>query len=514
MAQPNLKVYSSDGSTLLTSITTTATIGVDGSATAFRYVNDDSDGAVDTALNPSLTVRQIDPANGQAVLKGLVGVDERYCEIRALGTGSAGDSHKVIGWMRVGKGRSVFPGALASGGYHDMEIRYSPPASADEGELDFVFAGDDNSTALAIELGHTEASRDGIFSGIGDGNFTELVAFGTMTASGSPDNKVLLPDAKWMRLGIPYVKLSHQETLSNADSAAATLGASEAYWCRFTLGAGVVNQNKSVKFASGSPDPDDIPVTPDGEINLGYCLRTDAAAIGSSDITNEAIEERFAPSNLSGVILTIGPGRGRFDNSLIRQDSRSTVSLPPSTPDVCIWKIGNTQEYQLESDGRSDPRAYLLYKVDVGASSITMGSLVDYRDTIGGEEMPVSFFWAGVPAANAKAYGVHRSSRTGYLKLDRAFILAAATLGSGNSAGKLRVDFKVNGTTVFTSGIGASSKAPGLDWNSPSTVNTTGLAEVLVIPPFATFEAKITYAVAFDGTGPDNLSLTARIEVP
>lgn len=520
MPQPRLRLYESDGSAVVETITIASTTGNTSAAQAFRLVNDDVDGAVDTAQQPVVTARQEDIATGDPVLRGLIAVDQKWIQIRFLGTGSAGDVHQATGWTPIGTGRAVVVPALSSGGYHDLEIRYAPPFSAEQGQIVFVLTAEDNQTAIALEMGHSEHHRDGLLSGLGDAGFTELVYSGGRTANGSPDELEHFGLLKWVYQGIPHIELPHAEEHDLVDGDSITMVAGEAKWVRWSLGTGL-NATSSPKFAAASPDVDDVPMAPAGEIDLGYTFVEYAATapdIASGDIFDTALVGRANPLNPSGLILSRGPIRGALvDNFLIRQDSAYQLTLDASQAFVWVWLVTEGPTLTMAKTLTATPpadRAYLLYKVPTGPSSITMADLVDYRDTIGGEEMPATFFWAGVPAANAKAYGVHRSARTGYLRLDKPFVLSCGSIGTGNAQGELRVNFKVNGTTVFTAGVGSGSDeaAPVLRWDG-STVDTTGIPEVLAIPPFATFECEVTYPTAFDGTGPSNLSLVARVEV-
>lgn len=512
MAAANLKTYTSDGATLLKTMSPEANVGTPGTAIAFRLVNDDSAGAVDPALQPAIQVRQVDGVSGDAVERGLRAVDERWIEMRALGTGSAGDSHIATGWKRVGRGVYLVLPELASGGYHDCEIRYAPPLSAPEGSISFLIDAEPNLSGITMETGRSETSRDGIISGIGDGTHSELVTFGGITATGTPDNQVHLGDLVYVLEGVPYVILAHAETLNGNDGASVALSSGEAYWCRLTVSASGVQQHKSVKFTTSGANVDDVPAVPAGELDLGYVLRDDTAAIDTGDITVTGVVGRWAFSNPSGLILSVGPGRGRFDNQYVQRVTPSTITLPASTsgPGVNVWAEGDSLAV---GASRPSPRAYLLCTVDTGSSSITMSTLIDYRDPIGAEQQEHQFYWSGVPAANTKLYAVHRSARTGYLRVPRGLVLRAQSLGTGNTAGELRIDIKINGTTVFTSGVGAGSRAPGLKWNDTSPLDTNSLPEVLEVPPFALIEAKVTYPTAFDGTGPNDLVLLLTIEV-
>lgn len=522
MAQPKLKAYSSDGLTLLTSISLSSTVGSESNPYAFRFTNSAADGPVDDAVQPSITAMQIDPVSGQAVQRGFPAIDQGWIQMRALGTGSTGDSHIATGWQAVGKGRRIFLPLLPSGGWHDMEIKYAPSLSASEGQVDLVIDAEDSQRNVVLEQGHTESSRDGILSGIGDGSYTALLEHGGRTASGSPDEFEHFGQERWVHKGIPYVLLASDETHDN-DAEDGPMSSGDACWVRWSLGAGTRNKTLSDAFPAGSPNTDDVPAVPESEIDLGYTFvefATGAPDIATGDITDTAIVGGWAFSNPSGLILSVGYGDGRFDNTYARRQSADTLTLPASQTHNFIWWSQGALARSATLAARPDPRAYLLCDVPSGSSSLTMASLVDYRDPIGAERQQHSFFFPGTATAAVKAYGVHRSARTGYIRPMRGMVLAANSLGSGNATSdELRVDFKINGTTVFTSGVGAGSKAPGfggpgLPFPTVGQVDTAAVPQVLEVPPFAVFEAEMTIPNAFAGTAPSNLTLDVTVEVP
>lgn len=522
MAQPLLKIYSSDGLTLVNTISLSSTVGSESAPYAFRFVNSNANGAVDDAVQPSISAQQVDPDTGQPAISGFPAVDQGWIQMRALGTGSNGDDHVATGWKAVGAGRRIFLPLLPSGGWHDMEIKYAPPLGASEGEVDLVIDAEDAQRNVSLQQGHTESSRDGIMNGIGDGLYTALLEHGGRTASGSPDEFEHFGQERWVHKGIPYVLLAGTETHDN-DAGDGPMSAGDACWARWSLGAGTRNKTLSDAFLAASPNTDDVPAAPEGEIDLGYTFveyATGAPDIATGDITDTAVVGGWAFSNPTGLVLAIGYGDGRFDNTYVRRQAEATLTLPASQPDNFIWWSQGAPVRTATLAARPDPRAYLLCYVPTGSSSITMADLVDYRDPIGAERQEHSFFFPGTATAAVKAYGVHRSARTGYIRSLRGMILAAASLGSGNATSdELRVNFKINGTTVFTSGFGAGSKAPGfggpgLAFPTSGQVDTAAVPEVLKVPPFAVFEAEMTIPNAFAGTAPSDLTLTVIVEVP
>lgn len=507
----NLKLYTDDGATLVTDITFTGvTPGTRSSGQTFRVVNDDSGGTVDPATDPYLVHKQRDTVTDEPLLRGLRAVDERWLEVEATGTSSADVSQPPTGIEPIGRGRVLPLVSLPSGAWVEVVVYYHPPTGAPEGSVRLTLDAE-TTPAWSVDQGHSESDRDGIIAGIGDGLHTELVIGGTLTATGTPDEFVNHPDVAWVHEGIPQVLLAGAIEFDDVDASAATLGAGEAKWERLSLGAGPgFTQTPSDKFATGSADPDDVPAVPEGEIDCGYVLVDDTLAIDNADITSRLWAGRAQPA-ASSLILTVGSFKARVDNALIRRTARPTITLPGSEAAVSVWVLPDGNLAYTDDGSKPDPRALLLYTVPTDVSSITLASLVDYREPIGPVPVPVVLTWDATLTNGLKARGVWPLARPGKIRIPRGVIYRWHDAGAGNSAGIAKADVDVNGTTIFTSS-GSIDRRPSLEHDSSPLLSTAGLPEALDVPPFALIEGEIVITEAFNGTAPGGATLVLMVD--
>lgn len=512
-AASNLKVYTEDGATLVTTVTFTGVIpGTTSDPQTFRLVNDDSSGEVEPANDPYLALLQVDPDTLEPVASGLRAVNERWMEVEFTGVSSAGVDQLPTSSTHIGVGRVARCASLPSGAWVKFNLRYSPPMSAPAGAITFALAGDANGPSVSVTAGFTESDRDAITSGIGDGTRNELVVGGVITASGTSDEFTQWPDVAWVHEGVPHVLLAHAEEHDNEDSAAATLGANEGYWVRYSLGASdAVVQTKSTKFPIASMDPDDIPAVPAGNLDAGgWALVTDDLEITTGDITSRLYAGRFAltAANLN---LTIGTGHARADNFLIDRRTRFTLALPASQAEVHVWLLPSTGTFTSTTDGsRPESRALLIGHGPTAASSIDLTAWTTYTDTIGPVPVPVTIAFAGTLTDGAKAYGVWPLDRPGYIVVPRGMALRLHDPGTGNTAGETRVNLSVDGEDAFPS-AGTEDRRPAIAFDADPALSVDTLPEVLPVGPRAIFEAELDLTTAYDGTPPSGATLTILV---
>lgn len=513
----NLALKTSDGASDLGPLDYSGTDrGTTTAATAFRLLNDDSGGTVDTASDPYLEVLQDDGA-GNALRSGERGVDEHWAEIRALGTGSSGSTQQATGWQPVGKDRRFMADALASGEYSDFEIRVRIPSNAPIGSWNFYLDAEADSAAEAVSNGITDGRRDGLLSGIGDASWDHVIIGGDVVeddAGAGAD--VDVPDLAWVIDGVPWVKLAHEITTNDTDGDSATTSAGEAYYLLLSLANdGTITETKGSKATAPLDPTTDAPSLPAGEIALALIERNDDGVINDADITQQYLLGRFgATTSAASLDVTLGPGRAVIDNSLIRLNINTTVTLTASSTNGVWLQVDGT--FAVETDGeRPTPRAVKLWEFTTDGSGVTAET--DLRDPIGGQLVPLTLQFSSV-ADTTEAFTVQPMNRDVYVRPYRGCVFGLHTNGSGNTTGITAVDIEksVGGAAyvdLFTS-KGSDDRRPTVEHDDSDSVDRLALPEVLKIEPGALVRATIDRTEAYDGTAPaDGATLTILCEM-
>lgn len=510
-------IFTDDVGVEETSIELTTDPGVASTAVALRAFNDDGGGPVDEAPSPTMIFRQLNATN-EAVLRGLRAIDERWLEVRALGTGSSGSTQPATGWERVGRGLWFEFDSLPSGEYHDLEIRYFPPATAQGGKIQFLVDLEPGPLTIAHDAGTSETVRDGVMSGAGQTRFDELFVGGDVVENpAGADDDVQVPDLYFLHDAIFRAILEHLITLNNLDGSAVALAAGEAYQAVLSVGASsTVTVTKGDKDTIGAPPL--IPATPAGEIPLCVVLRDDTGIINDSDITQRSDVGGFALGS-TGLNLEIGPGRLHLDNGIMRRTIVDSVTLPSSSTSFVFALPGggftsNTTGLKPES------RAYLLCEADTDGSNVT--AIRDRRDRVGGEVLIYSLERDGTVAAGS-FYLQHGRERTAYIRMPRGISFGVGDLEGGGGAhtqGQYKLEvFKSNGSgtfvTIFTSS-GTDDRRPVVNWNDTGELvsydgpDGPALPDVVAVEPGRILRFDVTEPTAFDGT-PDPTGWFCRV---
>ncbi len=516
MAPPNLVARNAAGTSNLGTVTFT---GVDPGTTsapvAFRLFNDNTLGPVDVADNPRIGARALDPLSGEAKVSGLRAVDERWIQMRALGTGSAGSKQAATGWTPIGRGRFLELAPLPGGDHHNLEVRFAPPSTAPNGQTQFLFDADADSRITAVEQGHTESDGpDGVLSGFGDGTVSEVILDGEPKESVIPDSQVNFPDLVWTHQGVPKVKLAHAITIDENDGSAVALGAGEGYWAVLSLGA-----SGSVVVTKGNkaPTPLDeatLPATPAGEIFYAF-LERQQGAINQADITLVSEPGRWAFAS-TGLNVTIGPGRARVDNSLVRNSVSSALSVPALTLGIKVWLLPDRDGIlEVTTDGsRPDPRALLLWEFDTDAVGVVAATLVDRREYIG-TRIHLLSVPLDVGAASPQDQRMYTGVRTGYFRPIDGIMVGVRSFGTA-TAGDYRVDIlKSNGlgtyTTIYTS-FGTDDRRLSGAFGDTADIKRGTLPEVLPLTGPTMIRAQVVIGTPFSGGTPPLIEVLMLVE--
>ena len=321
-----------------------------------------------------------------------------------------------------------------------------------------AYSADYDDFATPIGLGHTEAGgSDGVILGIGDTSINYLAEISGDIAEnpGGADDDIQVPDFSAVLEGLPFRKLTG---LFNLDQTAADgpLAVGEHYWALMFLSpaTGAFATLKSNAF-SGAPDPANVPALPAGE-QIGY-VQVDHQGGGSSIITNAEITNTYTVGayafSASGLTATIGPGRARVDNFLVRHTFPQQLTLLDATFNSIWLNPDGTLTAQIFSAPRPTPRSYLLHQVLTAAGAVVV--VIDQREFVGAEEHVIDLVIADptdpttVLAVGDEGFGLWPFYRVGYIRPVKGITVRAHDAGAGG--GQLKLDVTINGTSIYTS---------------------------------------------------------------
>ncbi len=491
------------------------TPGSPSTAQSFRFANTGGDAAPD----PAAILLVLD-GSGNSVREGERPVDERWLEIKALGTGSSTSTQLETGFKPWGRFRDFKMDPVPAAGYHDIQIRLNPPTTVTTAEAvtrTYRFAADPGATATTLSLGFTEHKRDGIILGYGDDSHLEILIGGDATEAGTPDNTFDVPDLGWLHLGIPFVKLLHTITTNNLDKDSAALVSGEEYWLVISLaGSTTLTETKSAKGTA--PLSEDLaPSAPAGEIPLYRVRRHFDAIINTADLTTLTDIGGFNKV-VSGLNATIGPGRMVLDNRLVDRDGTTVLTLTASSTNR-IWSIpGPDGGYQVTTTApKPVERARLLFESVTDGTTET--SETDHR-VVMGDIIPVKFVWTQdlSDALRDVAYAIFPSSRDGYIQIPKGITFAVGDNATGNAAGKMEVDIEISDlvggfTDLFTS-KGSDDRRPTVSFGTTEPTSLAALPEVLLIKARSRLRATIVFSTAYDVNQPFDAVMTLLVVIP
>lgn len=514
---PNIQVYNSAGSTIITAISFTGhSPGTASAAQTFRFVNDDSGGAVDTATDPAIIIRAQDGV-GALVTSGVRALDERWLEAKLTGNGTA-SGIVATGWVPIGRDRWFLFPEMESGEYVEFQLRENRPGSGGSGEVVYDLQGEAGQLSQSLDPGRSETFRDGVLTGLGDGTWGEIIYIGgDVEEAGTPDATVVLPDLAWRNAGgEPRVKLTHSVALNGNDGSAVALASGEAYYAVLSLAAaGTITVTKGDKAATPL-DPDvDAPAVPEGEILLARVERQFDAIINTADIANLYTLGAFQiVTSAASLNVTLGAGRAMVDNRLIRRTAETVLGLSASETST-IWLLPSGSFSVTEDASRPESGALLMYTAVTDGSGVT-GTPVDYREWVGGEVHLLLFPFLGTVVAAEFRYGAWPFERDGFIWPLRGPVLSVGSNGIGNAAGSLVADvFATDGvggafTTIYTSN-GTDDRRALVTFDATEPCARSGLPEVLKIVRGARTAARTVFPIAYDVDDPEDASVVLAV---
>lgn len=511
MATPKLIARDSGGTPIAAPIEFTDVVpGVGSAAIEFQIFNDNTSLPRDTAQDPVVWVTQVDDTTGDPVSSGLRAINEGWIEIRALGGGSSGSTQPTTAWFPMTGQTRLRLSPLPEGEYHSMEVRYMPPGSTAETDITFFVNADANTRQQFIGLGHLESYRDGVLTGTGESNQTYLWMQGVSgaeqipTENTVPDDTIILPDKGWHYKGTPYFRLTEDLVFDAVDGDSVALGVGEEYWATVSLGAGDVVVYKSPKETAPIPASSRVGVDED-ELILCYVRIDDTLTILDADITGVARAGRFELLDLSSLTIEIGPGRAIVNNSLVETQVTTSLTLTDDS-DNWIWLQSSDTIFAVTTtDAAPSQNAYKAWKITAAGGVIT--DFEDLRQEMGGQVLPVQFFFDGEVTDGDTSYQVFPAHRDGYLLGVRPIVLRMDYVGANLDQGEFVVEFEKDDgaggwTTLFTSS-GSDDRRPGFAWDSAYPLrDESAVPEVYAIESGSMIRARIVELTNFTGPVP------------
>lgn len=465
----------------------------------------------ETIRNGRIRILAQEDALSPIVSQGLDILDYRAVQVRLIGGQGVGP-FTPTGIRNVGAGAFFdFPELQNDEAVH-LEFALAPPAGFDQPNAVTIFFRVESERYQPLATGVFESSGSLIRLGIGDGDMNQILAFGDVEATGTPDDEVHFPDLVWIGEGDPFVLLAHAVALDNLDGDAVALDPGEGYVAIFAAAAdGTISEARGSKATLPLTAEDD-PIPPDG-IPLTRVEREEDGSIEQADISNLSTIGGGGVVEIVGRVVTIGAVDAIIGTNRVRMTHESSVTAPPSTTSrLWVLPTGGLEAVDV-ADPRPDPRAAAFYEVTTDATSVL--SIVDLRNF--GEQFSIAVpFRLPAPVANDAAEWFNASGRSVFLRPLRGVAMRLTDdpgAASGNWIGDVEksIDGGATWTSLFVS-QGTDDRRPTIPFDGATNVAVAAYAEEHEIESGALVRFRLD-AVAVGGT-PDAVLAVLFLEVP
>lgn len=480
----NIEWFETDGVTPVASLSFTGL--VPGTPSAWRTVrvyNDQAIAGADDAIGRRLRGFSRNTSADDFVSEGHPLVDHRGIGVQILSGSAAG----VVpgGVVFLGKGATIALPTIQSGEYVELRVNVTIPQGSLVTDAEVAFGLDPTPATGLGDLGPL-ATR-GIWTGIGDSSSQKLLKAVSITASGTPDEFVLVSDVLAQVGGLPVVVLEHLEELTNLDGSAAALTSGNAYVALFSVSASGLVITKGDQ-AAAPLGVDDEPALPEGNLRLGIVVRPFDDTIEQSDITVEAVAATFDYLGDVGLDVSFSGGEAAVGTILASPAGAPSITLVDDDTSI----VSLLSDASLSLAPPAGHASLALYQFVAAAGAVT--SVTDLRPFVEAGAVKMQGTIGG--GAGDKAYrtlpGNGRWAVDPLLGLDAVLIdgdpsSLSATSGDWVMELKYRLAGGTTWTTLFTSS-GSDDRRPTLNEASTDPEFNRGLPEVCVIPAGATLE--------------------------
>lgn len=422
---------------------------------------------------------------------------------------------ELAGWSNVGTGTPISLPDLPTDSKHEMLVRFTLPAGAQEVPVDLK---------IGIEFQRTQALPGGIYThkpgilrgvdrGVGTAVLSRdaaITVFGTGATSA-----VRWPTYAWHTGGKPFQELGGNplgdDPLTNLDKSASALIAGEAYGFRTVLTATGRLISKSDKVTGTPVFPTDFDDAPVGSIATGWGIRfADANTLAPQHTELVDATPKFFDVVTSGLNYTVAPvGIAAIAHGRLNTNKTENTGTFPGDGTHTVWVLpdGSVDD---TADG-STPQVGSLRIVEIVIVASVETGRTDHRPWEQGRPVLHAF----IGASDGDAIGLpNLSTRTLWIRPDK-MALFLPVLPSGftptPTSGRIEIEIEIltsDGTltSIFTSGV-----LPGYDWDATERL-TTGLPEVLEVPPLSGLVLTVSSTLS-PGTAPDWLDVAIGTDV-
>lgn len=489
--------YESTGTTPISSVQSiSGNSGVPGSGLTLQLINDKGGAASSDPMNSARLKALFDDGSGLRE-SGTEWADRQYLEAR-IQTGGLNTDFTLGEWTKLGTGAMMNLPILNSDEGIKVEFRINAPADALADAEDF-FPRVVDSPSEATSNGFQESVPGGIYTGINDKGFSEIILGSVITEDSPTSRDVKVPDLIGVVFGKPAMHVAEDITIPVAGSG------DERFDLLSLKFDGTVTRTVGTEVTAPVTDADK-PALPTGEIPLAWCKATDTGDMLDAAIDNifDLVYYDFSSTGLTG---TLSPGpRAMVSNQLILNTGQQTVALTDDDTNFLWLNRDGVVEATLTED-YPNGRDLLLYEVVTVTGSVT--SVIDRRTFMGGGRFYfVEFRFPGeITGADESHINLH-NARPAYIIMPHGFAMAAGTNTVGASSGSNVLDVDLNGTTIFGTG---SLKPQFAHDASPAQDYFNAIPTVLELPPRAQLRATIDALPTASTTEARGVSLTMLV---
>jgi hypothetical protein len=480
--------YDSTDSTILTTVTLTATAGTPSTPLEIHLWNDFGGSTADTSIGDRLLALVRNPGETAYLGAGRPPVDEGWIEVRELSALGAALPLATGPWTPLGAARWLALPDLPQNSGVALQVRLNVPLYVTWNVVLEVSFSLDRSPYWSTAIGGSETSADGVVGGLGDGAFSDLILCGDVIPIGTPGSSVQVPYVAWISGGLPYGAAANATLTPDAtDSASASLSSGEGYWGLLAAAPdGTRPIVKGLKAAVGDAVKPDLPA---GFLPIAYILRDQTAVINSANIINVWRLGRFALAT-SGLAATVAPGLARQNNVITLLAQPTPITLTASSTTYIYLDRGMKASVTAPA---SNLRPLALWEIDTDGSGVT--AIRDRRRLVG--LLPARRrlrFNATLAETNLSDLDVIESLLPTLLDPERPCMLALDDLGSLPLSGGYQVDIKtINEAGSAVSIFPNDASKLKIAYTASTPIMRVCSPTVLIIPAGVRLQARIDF---------------------
>lgn len=425
-----------------------------------------------------------------------------WVEVRLIDVAGTGIVAQTTSWTAIGRNRFLAVRPIPAECARHLEVRLNIPAGVGTQAKQVRLRMIEGSRAFATAMGLRAGGVMGLRMPLGDTATYQVLEGGVVTAQGSPDDTVAVTTLVGIGGGVPNVIVAHNETISDVDGDAATLGSGEEYFCALCYdGSDTLAQVKGSKGTAPIADTLE-PEIPENHVCLSMIRRNYDAVIETAHLDSALMRWGGAYLEDTG---DLQPRLWSFEvvagDMVVVSATYDQLSLTGSATNY-VWALPAGTVGTNTTGVPPENGAILLYEPTTDSGAIT--ALADRRPWMAPNLYVMTLQLAGTLSGGETSNSVLPRRANAMLLPIGGVVLAMGDQGTTSGANTFDINYSEEGAafaTIFTSQSTVDLR-PSVPYDASDPVDSEARPEVLVFKGGTRFQAECD-TVAGAGTPGD-----------